>query len=163
VVRSIEDDRHPARQRMSHARRQVLVALLRQVEDAHREAVLAIIEVHLEVVGGDGAPLVLVVLDLVLAEILGPRRAGQRSRKQDEMGGRHGSSPPRYLSSSGEPAMPVAQESSWHAAGTWQPAMRMPSRESRATGARARAISSVFPAGFQVDVEVGDGGGRRGG
>ena len=95
-----------------HARRQVLVGLLRQVEDAHREAVLAIIEVHLEVVGGDGAPLVLVVLDLVLAEILGACRGRRQGERREHESHRDGAVPPPHaevLSPAGsawEPATP---------------------------------------------------------
>src|SRR6185503_10445692 len=51
--------------------------LLRQVERAHGEAVGPLVEVDDEVVRRDRVPVVVAVLDLVLAEVLRVRRTGQ--------------------------------------------------------------------------------------
>ena len=78
VVGAVEDDRHAAAEGVPHALGQHRMGLLGEVHHPHRQAVEAAVEIDLEVVRGHRTPVVGPVLDLVLAEILGVRGAGDR-------------------------------------------------------------------------------------
>ena len=82
IVGAVQDDGDAPRQGVAHALRQHRLGLLGEVQRAHGEAVLAGVEVDLEVVRLDRAPVVLAILDLVLPEVLGVRRTGAQGAEE---------------------------------------------------------------------------------
>ena len=138
VVRAVDDDRDAPGQGVPEALREHGVGLFGQVQRAQRKAVRTVVVVDLEVVRRDRAPAVLLVLDLVLAEVLRPRRrrlprAEQREQREDR---RNPQPHPGVLSSpAGAPPVAPSLQTTPHAPSPFLP--------------------SVLPARLQVHVEVG--------